>query len=584
MRELVDGERPRRWGSDVMVDAIKALGIQYLALNPGASFRGLHDSLVNYGGNQPELIMCTHEKVAVGIAHGYAKVTGEAMGCVLHNTVGLLHGALGIFEAHLDRVPVMVFGGAGPMAYELRRPEIDWLHTANIQGNAVRDFTKWDDQPASIDSIHSSIRRAYRVAMTEPAGPVYVALDAELQEMELAEDVPPPDHERFPLPSPIGADQAALEELARMLMRSKRPLLVGGYAGRGEGTWSQMVALAELLGAGFIDTNVRSNFPSSHPLNVTGTDAIESADLVVLLDVRDPGRTFQVFDQTTREIRTLLDDRALVADVGFGDVGIAAWSHEFGSLHPVDLQVTADTTATIPLLLDLCEEMLGSDDQPLREDYRSELTAKHEQIRAEWRSTAEARWDEVPISLPRLAASTWNVVKEHDWVLTAGTARGWATRIWDFDEPYRHPGRSLGTATQFGISLGVALAYRGSGRLVVDLQPDGDLLYDVGAMFTAAYHQIPLLVVMVNNRAYENDLLHQERLAEQRSSPFENAYLGMQIDDPAPDFAGIARSFGWHGEGPIEDPEQLDEAIERAARVVITEQRPALVDVFCGRR
>ena len=142
-----------RWGSDVMVDAIKACGFRYVSLNPGSSYRGLHDSLVNYGGNDPEMITCNHEKLAVGIAHGYTKATGEPMACVLHDIVGLLQGTMGIYYAYIDRAPVVVFGGAGPMAYERRRPNIDWIHTANVQGNVVRDYTKWDDQPASVASV-----------------------------------------------------------------------------------------------------------------------------------------------------------------------------------------------------------------------------------------------------------------------------------------------------------------------------------------------------------------------------------------------------------------------------------------------
>jgi benzoylformate decarboxylase/acetolactate synthase-1/2/3 large subunit len=186
-----------------------------------------------------------------------------------------------------------------------------------------------------------------------------------------------------------------------------------------------------------------------------------------------------------------------------------------------------------------------------------------------------------PVSTSHLAHEVWEAVREHDWVLTAGTASGWAPKVWDFDRPYRHPGASLGTATQIGISLGVALAHRETDRLVVDLQPDGDLMFDLGALWIAAYHRIPLLVVMFNNRAYYNDWEHQERIAHARGTDPRRAYIGMEIDKPAPDFAGVARSLGWHGEGPIDDPEQVQAAVRRAADVVAAERRPALVDVVC---
>src|SRR6266542_2402896 len=279
----------KRYGSDVMVDAIKACGFKYVSLNPGSSYRGLHDSLVNYGGNDPEIITCNHEKLAVGIAHGYAKAAREPMACILHDIVGLLHGTMGIYYAWIDRAPVVVFGGAGPMAYDRRRPNIDWIHTANVQGNVVRDYTKWDDQPASVASVPESIMRAYRIATAAPQGPVYVALDAGLQEDELTEDVPLPNWDRLRTPERIGPDPAALRRLAELLVAAERPVLVAGYAGRDAKAFGQLVELAELLTIAVVDTGWRLNFPNHHPLNITGSDAIEYADLVFFLDVKDMG-------------------------------------------------------------------------------------------------------------------------------------------------------------------------------------------------------------------------------------------------------------------------------------------------------
>ncbi|MGH3664846.1 MAG: thiamine pyrophosphate-binding protein, partial [Egibacteraceae bacterium] len=330
----------RRYGSDVMVDAMQAHGLRYVSLNPGSSFRGLHDSIVNYGGNRPEIIECPHEKVAVGLAHGYAKATGEAMGVILHNVVGLLHGAMGIYYAYLDRAPVVIFGGTGPMALERRRPNIDWIHTANVQGNAVRDYTKWDDQPATIASVPETVARGYRVAMSEPQGPVYICLDAGLQEDELSQDVPPLDARRYQVPRRMGADPAAIDELARMLVAAERPAVVPGYAGRHPEAFPQLVELAELLGTGVIDTNIRLNFPNRHPLNVTGTEAITDADLVCFLDVKDMGKPTQQLDRVARTVRSLIAEDARVVDLGFNDLEISSWSHDFTALHPTDLQVT----------------------------------------------------------------------------------------------------------------------------------------------------------------------------------------------------------------------------------------------------
>ena len=565
-----------RWASDVMVDAIKACGFPYVSLNPGSSFRGLHDSLVNHGGNDPEIITCNHEKLAVGVAHGYAKATGQPMACILHDIVGLLQGTMGIYYAYIDRAPVVVLGGAGPMAYDRRRPNIDWIHTANVQGNVVRDYTKWDDQPASVGSVAESIARGYRVATAQPQGPVYIALDAGLQEDE-AGDVELPNFDRLRTPSPVGPDPRALRRLAERLCSSARPLLVAGYAGRDAHAFGQLVELSELLGAGVVDTGWRLNFPNRHPHNVTGSEAVAEADCVLFVDVKDMGKWTQRLDRTTRRIESLVRPGAQVLDLGFNELGISAWSHDFAQLHETDVQVTADTAVALPLLLELCHE-LNAD---AREGWRRRLADLHETTRSGWAEEAAGERSLSPVATSRLADEVWAVVKDFDWVLTAGTASDKVQRSWDFDRPYRHPGRSLGTATQIGISLGIGLAYKGTDKLVVDLQPDGDLMFDLGALWIAAYHQIPMLAVMFNNRAYYNDWEHQERIARHRGTDVARAYIGMEIAKPAPDFAGVARALGWHGEGPIEDPEHVQAAVRRAAEIVMRERRPALVDVVC---
>jgi len=540
-----------------MADVVAALGVRYVSLNPGSSYRGLHDSLVNRVADRVEMICCPHEKVAVGIAHGYAKVTGEPMAAILHNVVGLLHGAMGIYYAQLDRAPVLVLGGAGPAEQARRRPNIDWIHSANVQGGAVRDFTKWDHEPRSVGDVPLTLARALRIAMSEPRGPVYVALDAGLQEDALAEPVELPDFSRLGPPSPVGPDPRALERLAERLCQARRPVLVPGHAGRDPAAFAQLVELAELVGAGVDDTGVRLNFPNRHPLCVNGTGALEQADCVLFLDVKDMGRPTQRLDSTTRSVTSRLAPGATVLDLGFNDLGLSSWSEDYAALVETDVQVTADTVVALPMLLDACRRLVAADDDHRRAEraaYAAELRELHAKVRGAWAQEAATRASGSPVSTPRLATEVWDAVKEHDWVLTAGTAAEWARKLWDFDAPHRHPGRSLGTATQIGISLGVALAHRGSGRLVVDLQPDGDLMFDAGALWVASYYQLPLLVVMYNNRAYYNDWEHQERMARQRGTPLERARIGMEIDRPAPDFAALARSMGWWAAGPVADP------------------------------
>jgi acetolactate synthase-1/2/3 large subunit len=573
------------WGSDVMVDVLRGLNLKYVSLNPGSSFRGLHDSLVNYGGDSITMIECPHEKLALGVAHGYAKVTGEPMAVILHDLVGLLHGTMGVYYAYIDRVPVIVLGGSGPAAHERRRPNIDWIHSANVQGQAVRPYTKWDHEPRSLASVPTVLGRAYRIAIEEPRGPVYVALDAALQEDRVETPIPLDDLPRIATPpSRLAPEPAAVQSLAQELCSAARPVMVLGYPGRDPESFDVLVQLAEVVGIGAVETHWRLNFPNRHPLNVTGSDALEDTDCVLFVDTKDMGKPTQKLESTTRTISNRVPASARVLDLGFGDVGISSWSEDYAEALPADLRVTADTAVALPLLLEACRALVAQDSPERaeqREQRRSDLTARHDRAWQGWADKAREVADESPVSTARLAAEVWDVVKEHDWVLTAGTAAEWALRSWDFDRPHRHPGKQLGTATQIGISLGVALAHKGTGRLVVDLQPDGDLMFDVGALWVAAAYELPLLTVMFNNRAYYNDWEHQERLARQRGTPVERANIGMAINDPAPDFAAIAKGFGWWAEGPIEDPAQVRDAVQRAADHVLGTGKPALVDVVC---
>ncbi len=575
-----------KYGSDVIVKTLTDQGVRFVALNPGASFRGLHDSLVNRS-DAPEIILCPHEKIAVNIAHGFAKATGEPMAAVLHDTVGLLHGTLGVFYAYLDRVPVLLFGGAGPMDTTRRRPQIDWIHTANVQGNAIRDYTKWDDQPVSIGAFPEAMARARKVALAEPAGPVYVAFDAALQEDPVVGPIPSFEKNRVGPATRIGPDPAALESVAQALVASRRPIFVVSYAGRDPEAFSQIPELAELVGAGVMDTGIRLNMPNRHPLNITGTNAIEDADLVLFLDVKDMTKPTAALDSVTRTTRSRIPEDALIIDIGFNELHISSWIQHYGNLREVDIQVTADTVVALPLLIARCRELVSQESSNRaaeRQARRDSLAAVHHRRQEAWAEEAQRVADESPVATSRLATEIWEVIRDTDWVLTAGTANDWALRLWDFDRPYRHPGRSLGTATQIGMSLGVALAHRGKGRLVVDIQPDGDLLFDPAALWVASTYRIPMLVVMYNNRAYYNDWEHQIRMAKSRGTPLERAHIGVGISEPYPDFAGIARSFGWHAEGPIDDPNAIRAAIQRAANVVLEQGVPALVDVVCQHR
>ncbi len=570
-----------RYGSDLIVDLLKQYQIPYVSLNPGSSFRGLHDSLVNYGGNNPPMILCPHEEIAVYIAHGYAKATGRPMAAIVHDTVGLLHCTEAVYYAYLDRVPLLLLGATGPMDPERRRPHIDWIHTSVLQAQPIRDYVKWDRQPVSAREVVDSFARAYRVAMQEPRGPVYLCYDVAFQEDPLEEDIPLPDPARVSPGTLAYPDPSALDELARLLAEAEMPVIIAGYAGRNPSAFYDLVKLAEACGAAVIDLNNRLNFPTRHPLNVTFTDRsmLARADVVLAVDVKDLYGQLVTLDKVTRRTRAVVPPQCKIAEIGYRDVNISKWSDEFQQIVPVDLQIIADSSVALPMLVERVRQRVGASStvQARVKDRTQVIAAAHKAAESAWQAQARVNWDAAPMTTGRLAWEVWEAIRHEDWVLTANTLVEWALKLWDFDRPDRHPGCSLGTSTQIGISLGVALAYKGSGKLVVDIQPDGDLMYDAGALWVAANQRLPMLVVMFNNRAYYNDWEHQIRMAHQRGTPEENASIGQAINDPAPDFAGLARSLGWHAEGPIEDPSQVKGALRRAIEVV-KQGQPALVD------
>jgi len=569
-----------KFGSDVIVDMMRAYKIPYVSLNPGATYRGLHDSLVNYGKNEMPIITCTHEETAVQIAHGYAKASGKPMVAIVHDVVGLLHSCMAIFYTYLDRVPVFIMGATGPMDTTRRRPQIDWIHTANVQGNAIRDYVKWDDQPYNAASIPESFARAYRVMMTEPKGPVYLCWDAGIQEDKLNGKIPIPNVTRLMPPSPIQGDLKALEKAAEMLVAAKNPLILTDYTGRNPESFDNLVKLAELLAIPVLDFNRRLNFPTNHPLNLTGSDMVEKADLILSLDVRDLYGPLVKLDKITRKTVYRTGKDCKLIDIGFADLHISKWSQDYMQLQETDLHVVADTLVAIPLLTRMCEETLGKNGKKREEIHKrfDDHRRTHETLRAGWQDEVKKNWQGEPMSLPRLAHEIWQVIKNEDWVLTANTLEEWTLRLWDFDKAYRHPGKAIGTSTQIGISTGVALAHRGTGRLVVDIQPDGDLMFDPGTLWIGAHDKIPMLVVMYNNRAYYNDWEHQIRMAKQRGTDEKLAYVGMEIDNPPPDFAAIAKGMGCYGEGPIFNGDQVAPALKRAIEFIKKEGKPALVD------
>ena len=580
---------PRRYGSDFIVDLLRQYGIPYAAFNPGASFRGIHDSLVNYLGNQkPEFLECMHEEISVAIAHGYARATGKPMAAILHNVVGLQHATMAIYNAWCDRVPVILLGGTGPMSYTRRRPGMDWVHTALVQGNLIREFVKWDDQPADLESTPESFARAYQTAMTQPCGPVYVCYDAEIQEKEYTQFPPLPDPRKFLPPEPPAASRQTLQRVAQALLDAQHPAIVADRLGRCAVAFDALVKLAGLLNIPVLDQGNRHNFPTQHPMalgEITG-EVLEAADYILGLDTMDLYGALHTVNRLTRETQPMYRPGTRIAHATLDGYMVRSWSHDFRRLQETDDAIAADTAGFVPELLQCCTELLETQPgaaQRIRQ--RGERWhGRSAQLRSKWQEQAQAQRAQAPIALSSLAGIVWDAIQDEPWLLTNGIANGWVKRLWNISRPDQYMGRYSGGGLGYGMgaSLGAALAY--PDRLCVNLQADGDFLFTPTALWTAAHHKIPLLTIMVNNRSYYNSEEHNAKIAAHRGRPVENAPQGTRIENPEIDFAAMARSMGVFAEGPITRGEDLGPALRRAVDAVKTRRQPALIDVITQNR
>jgi thiamine pyrophosphate-dependent acetolactate synthase large subunit-like protein len=552
------------FGSDVVAETLRALEIPFIALNPGASYRGLHDSLVNHLGNvQPQMLLCLHEEHAVAIAHGYAKITGRPMAAAVHSNVGLMHATMAIFNAWCDRMPVLVLGATGPVDAPKRRPWIDWIHTARDQGALIRAYTKWDDQPASAEAAREGLLRAVWLARSAPMGPVYVNLDAGMQEAPLADPVPPIDVSRF---VPDLAPAAPPGEVARavaMLRQAKQPVILMGRGLRGEPAWANRIALAEALRARVVtDLKCGAVFPTDHPLHAgapatfpvqEAAQAIAAADVVLSLDWVDLAGALKAACGT-------VDPPARVINVTLDHQLHNGWSMDHQALPPADLFIAAGGDAMVAAMLE---------------------HLPHREARDTWTpSPAPAPAIEPgAISPSRLTHALRQAVGTRPASLLH-LSLSWNAALWPFHHPMDYIGSAGGGGIGAGpgVAVGAALALRGSGRLPVAVCGDGDFLMGATALWTAVHYNTPLLVVVANNRSFFNDELHQERVARMRNRPVENRWIGQRIADPEIDLAGLARAQGAQGFGPVTDDADLA-ATFRSAIEAVEGGAVAVVDV-----
>ncbi len=570
-----------RPGSDFMVDVLKSLGFEYACANPGSSFAGLHESLINYSPNKdPEFITCMHEESSVAMAHGYAKIEGKPLLALAHGTVGLQHATMAIYNAWCDRVPVIIMLGNSLDATE-RGGEIGWLHSVQDASSMVRDFTKWDDTPVSLQHFAESTVRAYKIAMTPPMAPVVLVADTELQEKAIPAglDLRIP---KLSLSTPPSGDSGAVAEAAKLLVAAENPLIVAGRAARTPEGLKLLIELAETLQAGVVDQYLRMNFPSRHPLNqslrtrdgrVTSPAVYTDSDVILGLEVSD-------FYDTLRPVRQKKNVKLI--SINGGDVYIKSNYQNFQRYTEVDLSIAADAETTLPALIEACKRLITDDRKRTFEARGAKLAESSRQALADTRVAASYGWDASPITTARVTAELGAQIKNEDWSLVSEALffSNWPLRLWDVNKHYQYIGGKGGAGIGYGApaALGAALANKKHGRLTVSIQTDGDLCYAPGILWTAAHHRIPLLSIMHNNRAYHQEIMGVQSLAARRNRGIDRAYIGTTINDPNIDFAKLAQGFGIHAEGPISDPKDLGPAIGRAIDVV-KRGEPALVDV-----
>jgi len=574
-----------RPGSDFMIDVIKTLDLEYMSTNPGSSFRSIHESLINYGGNtKPELLTCMHEEAAIAMAHGYAKAAGKPMGAMIHGTVGLQHGSMAIYNAWVDRVPIVLFAGNGLDAMS-RRPGTEWNHSVQDAAGLVRDFVKWDDTPVSLQHFAESTVRAYKIATTPPTEPVLITCDIDLQEHPVHdEDLRIPKLARS---RPPQGDRAALAEAAKWLVGAEHPVILADRCVRNQEGVKLLVELAEALQAPVIDLGGRMNFPSVHPLcqSEARRGLVREADVVLLLEVSDPFGQFNSISDPHHELRFVGKKDAKVINISLQDVYIRSNYQDFQRYLPVDLSINGDAQASLPALIDEVKRATTDDRRRGFAARGEKMKEAHAKERQRARSEAAHGWDLQPITTPRLAAETWNVIRNERWSLAVSDRIPWARRLWPTTEYHQMLGGSGAQGVGYAApgALGVALANKSKGIFTVTFQPDGDLMYSPGVLWTAAYHKIPILYVMHNNRAYHQEVMHVQRMCSLHNRGVDRAWVGTTIVDPPIDYAKLAQSMGVWAEGPVTDPAQLGAALKRAADVVKS-GHPALVDVVCQGR
>jgi len=576
--EVLTNERP---GADFMLEVIKSLGIEYCAANPASSCRGLHESMINYGGNKmPELLTACHEESSVAMGHGYAKIEGKPMMAMVHGTVGTQHAAMAIYNAYCDRVPAIVILG-NEMDSVARRSFVEWTHSAQDAAAIIRDYTKWDDAPTSLQHFAESFVRAYKIAMTPPMGPVAIVASGKLQEEPIEESnlrIP-----KYTATIPPQGDFGAIAEAAKLLVNAENPVIAAGRLARTPNGIKLFVELAEALEAPVVDQRNRMNFPSAHPLYNSGS--VASADILLALEIED---IFMLTHRMSPLNRIgmdapvkLMKDGSKIISISSLDLFQRSNYQDFARYNEVDMAIAGDGEATLPILIDACKKLITSDRRAAFQARRARLEAQYKKNREQALAQATLGWESSPLTPARISAELWPLIQNEDWSLVGNDQffGRWPTRLWNFDKHYQFIGGSGGEGVGYGApaAVGAALANKKHGRVTINIQNDGDLNYAPGVLWTAVHHNIPMLTVMNNNRGYHQEVMFVTTMAARANRDVSRAGIGTKLIEPNINYASMAKTYGMEGIGPIENPRDVGPAFKRAIEIV-KRGEPVLVD------
>jgi thiamine pyrophosphate-dependent acetolactate synthase large subunit-like protein len=562
-----------------MTQVLKDLGVEYVALNPGSSFEGLQESLINYGNppnKMPELITALHEESSVTMAHGYGKAEGKPMCALLHGTIGIQHAAMSIYQAYYDRTPVLLLAG--------RDEGFIAAHTAHDMAGMVRSYTKWDAQPKTLEESLTAIQRAYNEAITPPCAPTLVVLDIELQKEEAkAAKVP-----AYQPPRISGIEAGQVKEIAKGLVDAQNPRIAVGRLRTPQGV-KHAVELAELVGActSTTATNGPMSFPQRHPLQGPGFNT--TYDYVLGLENSPPGAQAAI---TGPGLATLLSRD--VTNIGFGGIAPGSGGRGGGGrggrgAAPAGpaMALTADAESSLPAIIEEVKRQLTADKRRTIQERIAKHTEANQKARIEAITQAveakRAGWDSTPVSTARIYSELWPLIMNEDWCLASptGFSGGHNVQLWDHNKPYSCLGGQGAGGMGYGAPacVGAALAAKSRGRMVINIQTDGDLNYAPGVLWTAVHHKLPMLTVMHNNRAWHQELMFVEYMCGVRGRGTDRGHIGTSLREPYIDYAKMAGGYGMASEGPISDPKLLAAALKRGVDSV-KRGNPYLIDVI----